>query len=133
MKIQPDRYLNYCLQVEKAMARRNKRKRAKADKKRIIITPAMRCEPLEQSSLSIDMRQQAASDNDKTALLSLPAEVRNQIWEYTTANVKDVILNSTAYSRLVACTRVCRRMRQETFAMFFASNDFSVAITELKV
>ena len=115
------------------MARRNKRKRAKADKKRIIITSAMRCEPLEQSSLSIDMRQQAASDNDKTALLSLPAEVRNQIWEYTTANVKDVILNSTAYSRLVACTRVCRRMRQETFAMFFASNDFSIALAELKV
>jgi len=59
-----------------------------------------------------------------SALLELPAELRNLIYEYTLTAPDRLVLTNDTLPEQPALTRTCRQIRSECLPMFYEKNQF---------
>ena len=79
----------------------------------------------------VDEEQAAQTNQSQSRLLQLPAELRNQIWEYAVVNAEHIVVKFTG--RYVdirkpqpGILRICRQTRKEASPFFFQQHRFIV-------
>ncbi|KAF7190778.1 hypothetical protein HII31_07937 [Pseudocercospora fuligena] len=75
------------------------------------------------------------STNATPSLLALPAEIRNQIWEYAIPSNASISILTQSYNNQISqvriasepeLARVCKALRHEVLSAYYSSNEFVI-------
>lgn len=81
--------------------------------------------PAEAGTVNLPMKN--FGSNASSRLLALPAELRNEIWQYAVYSDKSLAIVGPTPSQ-PALTRVCRQIRSEAICYFYTINTFKCTI-----